>query len=87
MAPRDNLFSRLQHLEQAASSERQAARQRRQQQSSAEILQTFLAYRLDDAAEKMAREEHKKSNVTEEWCHSDAELDYDIFEIEEEDNG
>lgn len=40
-----------------------------------------------NAAEKMAREEHKKSNVTEEWCHSDAELDYDIFEIEEEDNG
>ena len=54
MAPKDNLFSRLQHLEQAGSAERQAARQRRQQQNSGEILQTFLAYRLDQAAEKMA---------------------------------
>ena len=53
MAPRDNLFSRLQHLDQAASAERQAARRKRQQQHSGEILQTFLAYRLDDAAEKM----------------------------------
>ena len=54
MAPKDNLFSRLQHLEQAGSAERQAARQRRKQQYSGEILQTFLAYRLDQAAEKMA---------------------------------
>ena len=38
-------------------------------------------------AERMAREEYKRSSVTEEWGHSDAELDYDIFEIEEEDNG
>lgn len=54
MAPKGNLFQRLQHLDEAGSAERQAARQRRQQQSSGEILQTFLAYRLDDAAEKMA---------------------------------
>jgi type II secretory pathway pseudopilin PulG len=54
MAPKDNLFRRLKHLDQAGSAERQAARQRRQQQNSAEILQTFLAYRLADAAEKMA---------------------------------
>ncbi|QPN59708.1 hypothetical protein H8F24_17420 [Synechococcus sp. CBW1002] len=54
MAPKGNLFQRLQHLDDAGSAERQAARQRRQQQSSAEILQTFLAYRLEDAAEKMA---------------------------------
>jgi len=54
MAPRDNLFRRLQHLDQAATAERQAARRKRQQQSSGEILQTFLAYRLDDSAEKMA---------------------------------
>ncbi|MFZ9463484.1 MAG: HIRAN domain-containing protein [Vulcanococcus sp.] len=53
MAPRDNLFRRLQHLDQAATAERQAARRKRQQQSSGEILQTFLAYRLDDSAEKM----------------------------------
>ena len=49
-----NLFQRLQHLEESGSAERQAARQKRQQQSSGEILTTFLAYRLDDAAEKMA---------------------------------
>lgn len=54
MAPKDNLFSRLQHLDQAASAERQAARRKRQQQSTGEILQTFLAYKLDHAAEKMA---------------------------------
>lgn len=54
MAPKDNLFSRLQHLDQAGSTERQAARRKRQQQSSGEILQTFLAYKLDHAAEKMA---------------------------------
>jgi hypothetical protein len=53
MAPKDNLFSRLQHLDQASSTERQVARRKRQQQSSGEILQTFLAYLLDDAAEKM----------------------------------
>jgi hypothetical protein len=49
MAPKDNLFS----LDQAASAERQAARRRRQQQSTGEILQTFLAYKLDHATEKM----------------------------------
>ena len=54
MPPKDNLFSRLQHLDQAGSTERQAARRKRQQQSSGEILQTFLAYKLDHAAEKMA---------------------------------
>ena len=54
MAPKDNLFRRLQHLDQAGSAERQVARRKRQQQSSGEILQTFLAYKLDHAAEKMA---------------------------------
>ena len=54
MAPKGNLFKRLQHLDEASSAERKAARQRREQQSSGEILQTFLAYRLVDAAEKMA---------------------------------
>jgi hypothetical protein len=54
MAPKHSLFQRLQHLDQAGSAERQAARQKRQQQSSGEILQTFLAYKLDQAAEKMA---------------------------------
>ena len=54
MPPKDNLFSRLQHLDHAGSTERQAARRKRQQQSSGEILQTFLAYKLDHAAEKMA---------------------------------
>lgn len=53
MAPKGNLFQRLQHLDEATSAERRAARQRRQQQSSGEILQTFLAYKLDHAAEKM----------------------------------
>lgn len=53
MAPKDNLFSRLQHLDQAGSAERKAARRKRQYQSSGEILQTFLAYKLDQAAEKM----------------------------------
>jgi hypothetical protein len=53
MVPKGNLFRSLQHLDQASSAERQAARLRRQQQSSGEILQTFLAYRLADAAEKM----------------------------------
>lgn len=33
--------------------ERQAARRKRQQLSQGEILQTFLAYKLDNAAEKM----------------------------------
>ncbi|MCP9883416.1 hypothetical protein KBY65_13225 [Cyanobium sp. Alchichica 3B3-8F6] len=53
MAPKDSLFRRLQHLDQAGTSERQAARRKRSQQSSGEILQTFLAYLLDDAAQKM----------------------------------
>ena len=53
MAPRDSLFRHLQHLDEAVTAERQAARRKRQQQSGGEILQTFLAYRLDDAAEKM----------------------------------
>ncbi|MDI9406966.1 MAG: HIRAN domain-containing protein, partial [Chitinophagaceae bacterium] len=53
MAPKDSLFSRLQHLDQSTSAERQAARRKRQQQSSGEILQTFLAYKLDHATEKM----------------------------------
>ena len=54
MAPKDSLLRRLQHLDQSGSSERQAARRKRSQQSSGEILQTFLAYKLDHAAEKMA---------------------------------
>jgi hypothetical protein len=54
MAPKGNLFKRLQHLDEATSAERRAARQRREQQGTDEILQTFLAYRLADAAEKMA---------------------------------
>ena len=54
MAPKNSLFRRLQHLDQAGSAERRAARLKRQQQSSGEILQTFLAYKLADAAEKMA---------------------------------
>jgi hypothetical protein len=40
-------------LDDAGGAERRAARQRRQEQSSSEILQTFLAYKLDHAAEKM----------------------------------
>jgi hypothetical protein len=51
---RDNLLRRLQHLDESGSAERQAARQKRQEQSSGEILNTFLAYKLDHAAEKMA---------------------------------
>ena len=54
MAPKGNLFQRLQHVDDAGSAERKAARLRRQQQSGGEILQTFLAYKLDHAAEKMA---------------------------------
>ena len=54
MAPKGNLFQRLQHVDDAGSAERQAARLRRQQQGSGEILQTFLAYKLDHAADKMA---------------------------------
>lgn len=54
MAPKDNLFRQLQHLDEAGSEERLAARRRRQERSRVEILQTFLAYRLDQAAEKMA---------------------------------
>jgi hypothetical protein len=53
MAPRGNLLRGLRDLEAAGSAERRAARARRQQQGSGEILQTFLAYRLADAAEKM----------------------------------
>jgi len=54
MAPKGNLFQRLQHVDDAGSAERKAARLRRQQQGSGEILQTFLAYKLDHASEKMA---------------------------------
>jgi hypothetical protein len=54
MAPTGNLFRNLQHLESGGSAERRAAQLKRQSQSSGEILQTFLAYRLADAAEKMA---------------------------------
>jgi len=54
MAPKTDLFRQLQHLDESSSAERQTARQKRQQHSSGEILTTFLAYRLDDAAEKMA---------------------------------
>ena len=53
MAPKGNLFQRLQHVDDAGSAERKAARLRRQQQGSGEILQTFLAYKLDHASEKM----------------------------------
>ena len=52
--PKDNLLRRLQHLDESGSAERQAARQKRQEQSCGEILTTFLAYKLDHAAEKMA---------------------------------
>jgi hypothetical protein len=54
MAPKHSFLQRLEHLDQACSAERQAARRKRQQQSSGEILQTFLAYKLDQAGEKMA---------------------------------
>ena len=54
MAPKDNLFRRLNHLDASASAERTAARIKRQQRSSGEILQTFLAYKLDHADQKMA---------------------------------
>lgn len=55
MSPKRNLLRRLQPLEDAAgSSDYLVARQRRQRQNSGEILQTFLAYRLADCAEKMA---------------------------------
>jgi hypothetical protein len=54
MAPKTDLFRQLQHLDESGSAERQAARQKRQQQSSGEILTTFLAYKLDHAADKMA---------------------------------
>ena len=49
-----NLFRQLQHLENSATAERQAARQRRREQSRGEILNTFLAYKLDHVAEKIA---------------------------------
>ena len=54
MAPRGNLFRNLQQLESGGSAERKAAQLKRRSQSSGEILQTFLAYRLSDVAEKMA---------------------------------
>ena len=54
MAPKDNLFRHLHHLDASASAERKAARIKRQQRSSGEILQTFLAYKLDHSSEKMA---------------------------------
>ena len=54
MAPKDNLFRRLHHLDASASAERKAARIKRQQRSTGEILQTFLAYKLDHADQKMA---------------------------------
>jgi hypothetical protein len=54
MPPTGNLFRNLQQLENGGSAERKAAQLKRQSQSSGEILQTFLAYRLADAAEKMA---------------------------------
>ena len=53
MAARGNLLRSLQDLDAAGSNERKMARLKRQQRHSAEILQTFLAYRLVDAAEKM----------------------------------
>ena len=54
MPPKGNLFRNLQQLEQVSSAERQAAQLKRLSQSSGEILQTFLAYLLADAAQKMA---------------------------------
>ena len=54
MPSKNTLIRRLQHLDDASSGERRAARQKRQLQNGGEILQTFLAYRLVDAAEKMA---------------------------------
>jgi len=53
MSPTGNLFKRLQHLDESGSAERLAARKKRQDKSNAEILQTFLAYKLDHASEKM----------------------------------
>ena len=54
MSPKGSLFKSLEHLEASGSEERRRARQRRQTQSSGEILTTFLAYKLDHAADKMA---------------------------------
>lgn len=55
MTPTGNLFRNLQQLDSGrGAEERRAAQLKRQSQSSGEILQTFLAYRLTDAAEKMA---------------------------------
>ena len=53
MSPTGNLFKRLQHLDESGSTERLAARKKRQDKSNAEILQTFLAYKLDHASKKM----------------------------------
>jgi hypothetical protein len=54
MPPKGNLLRNLQQLDQGSSAERRAAQLKRQSQNSGEILQTFLAYRLADAAKKMA---------------------------------
>jgi hypothetical protein len=54
MPPKGNLLRNLQQLEQGSSAERRPAQLKRQSQSSGEILQTFLAYLLADAASKMA---------------------------------
>lgn len=54
MAQKTDLFRQLQHLDESGSAERQAARLKRQKKSSGEILTTFLAYKLDHAADKMA---------------------------------
>ena len=54
MPPKGNLLRNLQQLEQGSSAERRAAQLKRQSQSNGEILQTFRAYRLADAAKKMA---------------------------------
>jgi hypothetical protein len=54
MPPKGYLFRNLHQLEQGSSAERQAAQLKRQSQGSGEILQTFLAYLLADAAKKMA---------------------------------
>lgn len=54
MAAKGNLFRHLQQLDNGGGAERRAAQLKRQSQSSGEILQTFLAYPLADAAKKMA---------------------------------
>jgi hypothetical protein len=54
MAARGRLVQSLQDLDDAGGGERRAARERRRRDGKGEILQTFLAYRLADAPEKMA---------------------------------